>query len=695
MKKNHLYFLLYILPVALLLMAGCGTPTIKDGNTAYQLKKYQLAAQLLVKDYTKAVEGPEKGKIAYKIAQSYHYINDTKNAEKWYYNALVQGVEADVKFDYAKMLMANQKYDEAIKTFKQVLREEPYRRSEIRKQINACELAKDWLSGSSNTTIENISSINSSKADFSPVLLGDKMVFVSSRPIETEEDPDQWTGNRFYDIFVATRQPDGTFTKPEIFSEQFRTKYNDGPVAFSPGGAEIFITQCGSAEKNVNDYCSIFYSKKVPEGGWSEPELLPLFDDSMNIGQPAISNDGQVMVFAAVDPMGAGGSDLYYTKRTFEGWDFPMTLGLKINTSGDEVFPYFDENDNLYFSSNGLPGMGGLDIFIAEKAGKTKWKRPKNIGYPLNSSADDFGVVILPLSEEEKILYDLRGYLSSSREGGKGLDDIYYFEKAKPPLQYVLEGQVLANVLKDTTDPNSEIIDTIPLANAKVVFSKVTNNGLITLDTLITNEEGHYVEYIEEETEYKLLATSEPHYFSKSDQVSTVGLTGNPGDEIVLKSTLILDRIVHEAEIVIPNIYYDFNDWKIRPDAALVLDTTIYILLEENPKLTIELGSHTDARGEVEFNMELSRKRAKSVVDYLVKKGIERKRLVPKGYGESQPFVEADGTVLDEAYINSLPTEAEREEAHQKNRRTTFRVKAKDKIIDSQKPDNMIVNPKD
>jgi len=691
------FIIIILISAGLLAISNsCGTPKINDGNQAYDLKKYDLASKLLMEDYNKAVEGPEKGEVAWKIAESYKHINQTSKAEKWFKTAMIQGVERDAQFEYARMLMTNKKYDEAIREFKQILRAEPYRRVEINALINSSELALEWLEGAIYTTVTNLSEINTSKADFSPAKYRDnELVFVSSRGDAEEDNNDLWTGDDYYNLYKTKMGPDGSFSTPEIFDNALKTQYNEGPFAFSSGHTEIFFTQCGTANKAINDYCSIYYSIRQPEGSWSTPELVLLFDDSLNVGQPAISKDGEMIVFAAVDPQGFGGSDLYYSTRTFDGWSLPYNLGMKINSSGNDAFPYFDESGNLYFSSDGIGGMGGLDIFKSKKTGKNKWQRPRNIGYPLNSNADDFGIIIEPLTLEEKNSLELKGYLTSSREGGKGLDDIYRFEKAKPPTKYILEGIVLENILKDPMDPKSKIIATKPLEGADVVFQKLRSSGVLTLDTLATDKEGRFTAFLNPQTDYKLLATKFPEYFSKSDHFTTKGIDGKPGDEIIIRSTIILDRIIEEVEIVIPNIYYNFNEWDIRPDAAQVLDTTILILLIENPKITVELGSHTDARGGFELNRELSEKRANSVVEYLVNKGIETERLKPKGYGENQPFVEANGTKLNEPYINSLPTEEEQEAAHQKNRRTTFRVISDKKIIDSVQPDNIIVDPKD
>jgi peptidoglycan-associated lipoprotein len=673
-------FLLLITSI-LLALSACKTGEIRDGQVAWQYKKYALAAELLKKDYNKA-SGQEKANLAYQIAESYRFTNRPEPAARWYRTALELGVQQDAALWLGRMLMATADYDGALLVFNQILRDEPYRRVEIRQYIAACEQALAWQGTDNNTRIVNLADLNSPQTDFGIALYSnDRVVFVSSRPGDSGDKKDQWTGQSFFDLYVAERKSITEFSKPEPFDAVFNEPFNDGPIAFNNSFTEAFFTRCGTTNMQVNDFCGIWYSRREPDGGWSTPEMLELFEDSVNVGQPTVSRDGNLLIFAATEPQGFGGSDLYYSVRTFEGWSPPINLGRQINTPGDEAFPWLDAEGNLWFSSNGRPGLGGLDIYMARQVDRNRWANPRHLDHPVNSSGDDFGIVVLPLTRAEEETFYLKGYFSSSRSGGKGGDDMYYFEHAKPDARYLLLGTVFTLVYADSTDPASAVVDTVPLKDARVAFSRVTASGEMVLDAFTTGSNGEYETDLQANTDYSLLAGKEPTHFARSDRVTTKGKVSRPGEVDTITSVIILDRIFPEKEIVIPNIYYDFNEWNIRPDAAEVLDTTIFVLLEENPNVTIELGSHTDSRGSSEFNMELSQKRAQSVVDYLARKGIDPARLTPKGYGESQLVNHcADGIECDE-------------DQHQKNRRTTFRVLSADGVIESVQPDEIELDP--
>lgn len=662
-------------------LSACKTGEIRDGQVAYKYKKYALAAELLKQDYNKA-SGLEQANLAYQIAESYRFTNRPEPAAQWYRTAMELSVQQDAALWLGRMLMATADYDGALVVFNQILRDEPYRRVEIRQYIAACEQAIAWQGTDNNTRIVNLGDLNSAQIDFGMALYNnDRVVFTSSRSSGSDAKKDQWTGDWYLNLYIAERKGATEFSKPEPFDAMFQSTYHDGPIAFNNSFTEAFFTRCGTGEKDVNDICYIYYSRREPDGGWSTPEMLELFDDSVNLGQPTISRDGNLLVFTATEPQGFGGSDLYYSVRTFEGWSIPINLGMQMNTPGEESFPWLDAEGNLWFSSNGRPGLGGLDIYMARQVDRNRWANPRHLDYPVNSSGDDFGIVVLPLTKaEEETLY-LKGYFSSSRSGGKGSDDIYYFEQAKPDARYLLLGTVYTLVYADTTNPASAVIDTVPLKDARVAFSRVTANGEMVLDAFTTGSKGEYETDLQANTDYSLLAGKEPTHFARSDRVTTKGKTARPGEVITITSEIILDRIFPEKEIVIPNIYYDYNDWAIRPDAAGVLDTTIFVLLEENPNITIELGSHTDSRGSSEFNIELSQKRAQSVVDYLARKGINPARLTPKGYGESLLVNHcADGIECDE-------------DLHQQNRRTTFRVLSADGVIESVEPDEIELDP--
>lgn len=675
---KHLYTRSIFFLLLLLTIACSGTKEITDGPTAYKLKKYELASRLLKSDFEKA-DGTEKAELAWQIATSYEAIGKPGAAAEWYKNAMELGVPRDAPFAYGKMLMADGQYEKAKKVFIDIQKAEPYRRVEMREWIAACDQAEEWMAQEQLTTVTNLSTINSGAADFALTRFSnDEWVFVSSRPAATGEEADQWTGRPFYDVFIAQRDATTQFTDIRGFDDMVNGPYNDGPVAFNENFTEMVFTRCGSDDMMVNDYCQLYYSRRAPEGGWSEPEILFLFEDSVNIGQPTWGQDENTILFAAMEPQGYGGSDLYYSVRTFEGWSPAINLGQPINTSGDETFPSVGKDGTLYFSSDGHPGIGGLDLFAAPKREKNRWNAPSNLGYPINSSGDDFGLTVLPLSKEEQIQFAFKGYFSSSRSGGKGLDDLYYFEQRKPPAEYYLTVTIQEKELAEPNNPQSEVTGYQPIEGAQLIIRSNERNDTVYVDTA-----GQYLTAVRANTDFTLYASNGPDYFSTSKTTTTKGYDALPGETVEIEVDFVLDRIFKEQEIVIPNIYYDFNDWAIRPDAAAVLDSTIYKLLVDNPNIVIELGSHTDSRGSDQFNLELSQKRAQSVVDYLADKGIAPERLEAKGYGETQLVNECDDGVECT------------EEEHQRNRRTTFRVLSADFESSSVEPDDIIVDPKE
>ena len=647
-----------------MLFSACKSSTeIRDGQLAYELKKYSLASELLQMDFEKSSDPEEQARLALLIAESYRRVNKPEEAARWYLKARELGAGSDAGLWYARSLQAAGHFDEAIAAYKEVIKAEPYRRPEIRKFIAAAERAKKWMQEEHYTDIINLREVNSVASDFGPAFYRDqRLLFTSNRETAFGEEHDQWTGRKFYDLFLTPDKRENGFGTPENFSPVLNGPFNDGPGVFNASYNEIYYTHCGSDLRDKSDYCGIWVSRRSPEGDWEPPQPLPLLSDSANTGQPALSPDGETLVFAAVDPSGFGGSDIYFAVRTIEGWSNPVNLGARFNTELDEAFPSFDEDGNLYFASNGIPGMGGFDIFKCLKSGKNKWVKPEQLPYPINSAADDFSILMEPLSEAEKELFYMKGYFSSSRPGGLGSDDLYYFERRKPPARYLLKVTVMTARYADSLNPGSEITDTVPLPGAQIILYKTEAGHKIPADTQKSDSKGMAEAQLEGQSDYEIFVSAGPQYFNISKEISTRQFAGKAGESYLLEVPVLLERIIREKEIVIPNIYYDFNDWKIRPDAAAVLDTTIYKLLVNNPGLVIELGSHTDSRGSDDYNLELSQKRAQAVVDYLVKKGIDPGRLIARGYGETQ---------LVNHCSNGVDCS---EEEHQENRRTTFRV---------------------
>ncbi|MEZ5013785.1 MAG: OmpA family protein [Chitinophagales bacterium] len=699
------------------LLAACTwSENIQDGQTAYNLKKYSLATELLQKEIDHAETPYDKGKIAYLIGESYAANNQYEQAGNWYYKASDYGYESIALLKYAYMLKAQEKYDDAIKAFDTYLQEEPYRRPEMTMEKNACAQAIDWMNRQENeyerdTYVENVGALNSSGADFYPVAYrNNTLVFTSSRSTSTGDKQDTWTGDKFYDLYIATSRGIGIFDQPELFTGPFNTPFNDGTPAFSPDFNELYFVRCGTDNRKTDDYCGLYMSEYLGDGAWSDPQILPFFIDSMNVGTPCLSPDGQTLFFAAMDPDGNGGADIYYSKKNDGGWDAAVNAGNVINTPGNEVFPSFDDKGNFYFASDGHPGMGGLDIFSASwKNGK--FSNVRNMEYPINSGADDFGLMMIPASEIHSADTLSAGYFTSNRKGGKGDDDIYLFTKKKkklPPPVFVLHGTISGKVYADSLDVNSPVIDTVPMAGASGIL---THAGMDTpLAKWTVQDAGTFSIHVDSLTDYRVQGSMNG-YFNHSENVTTRGIKGIAGDTMHVYVDVVLDKIPvatadKGAEIKLNNIYYDYNDSSLRAESFPELDKLV-ILLKENPDIHIQINAHTDARGKDSYNERLSRGRANSVVAYLVEKGIDSARLSAHGYGESSPSILSTdlvlpdstivpkGTQLTEAFINTYKKNKDNFEfLHQLNRRTTFNVTGSTIKIESEDKKDIEIDQK-
>lgn len=412
----------------------------------------------------------------------------------------------------------------------------------------------------------------------------------------------------------------------------------------------MYFTRCAVQDAGVMG-CSIYWSKKSGQN-WGEPEIIEIAADSFTVGHPAISPDDQTLVFASNIPGGQGGKDLWYVTYDKRGrkWSEPTNLGPEINTPEDEMFPYIRENGDLYFSSNGHLGMGGLDIFKAKNKGVNQWGEVENMQAPLNSEANDFGIVFDKTHN--------RGLFTSSREGGKGGDDLWEFYE--PPLVFSLEGVV--------TDVETKAV----LPNAKVKLMGTDGSSAEVMsdaDGKFAFVENGSERYIKPETSYSLLITKEGYLNAKGKE-TTIGLE----DSRRFFHEYALQPIKTEKGIKLPLILYEFAKADLLPQSKDSLNY-LYNIMIDNPTIVVQLRSHTDYRGSNRANEGLSQRRAQSCVNYLVnEKGIPADRLVAKGMGEYEPLRMADGVLLDKAYIDALPTEEEREAAHQRNRRTDFKV---------------------
>lgn len=670
----------FIAVAIIVILSGCKSPQVAmDGNTAYTLKQYSTAPELLQKEYETEKDPARKKEKAYEIADSYRKYNNIGSAIEWFKKGADLG-DQQALFDLGKMQMMNEQYDEAIKTFQKFGAEDATSKSLAQPMIKNCQNALDWKQAFTKTHVSNVSYLNTPQSDFCPVLYKGRLVFSSSRNEAKGDMKNAWTGEKSADIFISDLK-DGA--KTQSFSDSINTKDYEGTCTFSKKGDEIYFTRCKAIDESdkknkptQNEFCHVYYSR-LSGDAWSEPEQVRLFADTVNVGQPALSRDGKTLFVSSDLKAGFGGKDLYYFTKTDSGWSPASNAGTYINSAGDEMFPWLDDRNNLYFASTGLPGMGGLDIFKAVK-GKTLWKDATNLKAPINSGADDFGYIIekyKPANADDTILF--AGYFTSTRKGGKGEDDIYKFEE-KWVNFFVLKGKVQAKKYENPEDPDSKLLGMEPVPGAKVELKNPMTDAVIA--TKNCDKNGNYTFNIEAETDYKLSA-SQAGFLNKNETASSKGKRNQDSTLITIYKDIELDRIFKEKLIAIPNIYYDYDKATLRPESEAVLDS-ILIFFKENKDLTIELGSHTDSRGSDAYNLKLSQARAQSAVDYLISKGIAQDRLVAVGYGETKPV---------NGCVNGVECS---EEEHQRNRRTTFRIIGSKQKIESVEPENIPVEGK-
>ncbi len=618
---------------------------------AFSAGEYYEAIDLFKDAYTKTKEKEVKADLLFMVAECYRITNDSKNAETWYKKAVkAPFIKPEAQLMYAETLKKNGKYDLAIPEFRSYKQIAPTdARADI--GIRSCELANEWMAKPENYVVEDIKDLNSRESDFSPVFARDDfsmLLFTSSREDASGNKKHGATGQSFTDIFETRLDKKGKWSIP-VPAEGINTEFEEGTPSLTGDFKELYFTRC-EAGKREKKGCVIMYSS-FTNNAWSAPQKIDLFPDSLVAAHPAISPDGMTIYFVSDVRGGYGGKDIWYsTRQSADGtWSKPLNAGPDINTRGDELFPYVRANGTLYFSSDGHPGMGGLDIFKAIPQPGGSWI-VQNMKYPINSNADDFSISFEGINE--------KGLFASTRKG-KGNDELYSFEL--PPLRFNITG-----IVKDEKT-NAPIINS--------VIQLIASDG----DNLQTEsgQAGDFRFMLKPNTDYIFLA-SKKGYLNGKEKESTRGLDRSRD----FMTTISLTSI--EKPIELPNIFYDFGKWDLRPESMVSLDKLVETL-NDNPNVTIELMSHTDSRDTDEYNNQLSQKRAQSVVNYLISKGIDPARLLAKGYGESEPkVVDAEtnsaygflnqGVRLTEQYINSLTTEEMREIAHQVNRRTEFRV---------------------
>ncbi len=622
---------------------------------AWEAGEYFEAIDLFKDAYSKTRDNTERSEYVFMVAESYRYTNNPRSAETWYKKiAGKDNARPEASYWYAQSLKMNGKYEDAIDAFREYKQLVP---SDARADIGirSCELAIEWMESPEQYEIEDVRDLNSRASDFCPAYARDDygMVYITSSREEAAGKREHGaTGENFTDIFESRLDKKGRWSTPVPVND-INTEFEDGAASFSSDFREIYFTRCDMG-KRENRGCVIMTASRT-ERGWSQPEKLDILPDTLVAAHPAISPDGLTLFFVSQLPDSYGGKDIYYVTRSSAGgeWSKPVNAGPDINTAADELFPYLRADGTLYFASGGHIGMGGLDIFKAERGADGQWV-VDNMKYPINSSADDFGISFQGNSE--------KGLFSSTRKG-RSNDEIYYFEM--PPLRFSVQGLVKD---EETGEP-------IPEARVQLIAS----DGTTVSDD--TGEGGEFRFMLNENVDYIFLASKEGYLNGKEKET-----TRGQDKSREFLTTILMTSI--DKPIELPNILYDFNKWDLRPESMVSLDRLVETL-NDNPNVTIELMSHTDSRDTDEYNMELSQKRAQSVVDYLIEKGIDPRRLSAQGYGESQPrlideelaadypFLD-EGDVLDEEFIEQLQDDEQKEIAHQINRRTEFRVLSTD-----------------
>jgi outer membrane protein OmpA-like peptidoglycan-associated protein len=613
-------------------------------------------------NYSKAVvflqealksKNPEtKREATFLLAECYRKQNDIENANLWYGKSVeLADVDPLTWYYYAQSLRSSGDYREARKMFLQfdsVVPKDP--RGMI--YSDYCDSAVAWQGRKPHFEINNITAINTSQSEFGAVFYKNGVVFASDRILSKQEERTYgWTGYNFLRLFFTEpARPDSlrnNFSGPVPFTVSGEQNWHEGPASFNQDFSEIFINRTlfnkdqGKKDPDrIRTHLLKIFVASLKDGKWSKPQPFFLNSDEYSVGHPALSADGKTLYFVSDMAGGLGGTDIYMCRMEAGKWSHPVNLGGEVNTFGNEMFPYMADSGDLYFSSDGLPGFGGLDLFLAHQV-DGKWTKPENLGQPVNSSYDDFSLATIDSKT---------GLFSSNRPGGLGSDDIYSFTLLPPILPIPpIPTPFISGCVKDKTTEE-------PIPEATVFFLDKDQCQVLIIKT---NEKGCFRTPVKKDRSYICKAMKTPYL---PDCLSFRIDTLNKENDLSIPRDLLLDKLEMNKRFTLENIFYDFDRWNIRPDAEPSLNNLVRIL-KENP-VTVELGSHTDCRGSEEYNRILSQKRAESAVRYIVHNGIDPGRIIAKGYGKSQLINRCNCAAGKEC------TPAE----HQANRRTEFRI---------------------
>ncbi|GAB2528066.1 OmpA family protein [Rufibacter soli] len=658
-----IFYLLFLLCLTLCLPPHLAQGQAKQSKADKHFNNFDYA--LALGEYEKLLEQDQPDQhVVERIADCYRLINQPGAAEFWYKQTMVfPNLSTANLFHYANACRQNGKYLEAKSAYQHFAKRDPSRREEAQQLIKACDLAMSWINRPLSVDVRLDSVLSSSFSDFSPVFFKNNLVFSSDRG-KGKSSKDQkvygWTGAPFLHLYLAERPTDSTWAKIEPLEKSINTKFHNATASFSPDFNEIFFTRTKRVKKRVlpkelategswqrysksDDFVDRLeiYSATLVKDKWKNVKIFPYSKgEAYSVGHPALSPDGQILYFVSDMPGGYGQTDIYYCLRQGQdSWSEPVNAGPVINTPGKEVFPLVQSNGTLYFSSDGHLGMGGLDIFSARGNGDV-WEGVENLYYPFNSPRDDFGLIY----EKDGI----RGFLSSNRGGDGNSDDIYRIGPSTVPCQ------VAGGTYVRLPNPDGRTRK-IPLEEVDL---QITTNGDPTSSPLrlVSNAEGKFIFAAKGNHTYTVRG-SKKGYLTKTVQIA-------PDCRKVIDTVhieMVLDRNTYDQSIVLDNIYYDLDKHTLRPEAKEELNQ-IVDMLRENPEVRIELSSHTDSRQTHRYNQMLSQLRASTAVLYILSKGIDAKRVVARGYGETKLLNKCqDGVSCSE-------------QQHQLNRRTEFRI---------------------
>jgi outer membrane protein OmpA-like peptidoglycan-associated protein len=705
-----------------IILAGCTHNYYRMGNEKFESMAYSKA----IVYYEKSLAREEMPNALINLAESYRLTNNTVRAEECYrkvVNLPLSQLQYPVhKLYLAEALKANAKYEEAAAWLNKYLEAVPDDERAMN-LLKFCDSISVFMEESYKYTIREIP-VNSKESNFSPVFYKNGIVFCSERTTGNLRNKHEWTGNAFLDLYYSEELDSGKFSQPQKLEGTINSSYHEGPSAFTGNGTEMYFTRTNMNKnrliKSKDDVAHLKIMKaRLVENKWIEAGEFPYNNNEYSVGHPSVSADGNIMFFVSDVPGGLGGSDIYMSRLENGKWSLPENLGKKVNTPGNEAFPFYYNNGKtecLFFSSNGRPGLGGLDVYCS-LIENSMMQQAVHISSPINSSKDDFGFII---DKEYK-----HGYFSSNRDSI--IDKIYSFNVNEPEFRLELQvknalsGKSLANtklILYNLTDHKTTSVVTDETGMLKIDLNRESDYKLIsareryrqdstTVSTLNKKQSETFTKELAlmpvikvrgtvvSKTSHMLLADAAVDLLNLSNRDETVLHTGPQGDfEIEVSADmgyhflcrkenffaasmslstkekyesetidvlLELEEIVLNKAIRLDNIYYDYNKADIRADAEVELDKLVKIL-EENPEIKIELSSHTDSRGNDAYNMRLSQKRAENATKYIISKGINSDRIIARGYGESRALNKC---------LNNIDCS---EEEHQLNRRTEFKV---------------------